>query len=112
MKNIRPVNPTSVQHLLNKKHDEVNWYFKSLLKTSKTEEVIESYWFPKPQSPGIEKENTHQYKDVFLMKYGNWKRTIKPAGQHKLANQFLSNFDRTDSTLESAAKQAVETLPD
>ena len=38
-KHIRPVNPTSVRHLLNNNHDEAIHYINSLLKTSKTDEV-------------------------------------------------------------------------
>ena len=52
-KHIRPVNPTSVRHLLNNSH-----YINSLLKTSKNDEVNETYWFPTPQNPGNEKEHT------------------------------------------------------
>ena len=57
-KHIRPVNPTSVRHLLNKNHDDAIHYINSLLKTSKIDEVNETYWFPTPQNPGNEKEHT------------------------------------------------------
>ena len=54
-KHIRPVNPTSVRHLLNNNHDDAIHYINSLLKTSKTDdEVNETYWFPTPQNPGNE----------------------------------------------------------
>ena len=43
-KHIRPVNPTSVKHLLDNNHDDAIHYINSLLKTSKTNEVIETYW--------------------------------------------------------------------
>ena len=54
-KHIRPVNPTSVRHLLNNSHDDAIHYINSLLKTSKNDEVNETYWFPTPQNPGNEK---------------------------------------------------------
>ena len=57
-KHIRPVNPTSVRHLLNNSHDDAIHYINSLLKTSKDHEVKETYWFPTPQNPGNEKEHT------------------------------------------------------
>ena len=57
-KNIPPVNPTSVWHLLNNSHDDAIHYINSLLKTSKTDEVNQTYWFPTPQNPGNEKEHT------------------------------------------------------
>ena len=57
-KHIRPVNPTSVRHLLNNNHEDAILYINSLLKTSKPDEVKETYWFPTPQNPGTEKEHT------------------------------------------------------
>ena len=57
-KHIRPVNPTSVRHLLNNNHDDAIHYINSLLKTSKTDEANETYWFPTPKNPGNEKEHT------------------------------------------------------
>ena len=57
-KHIRPVNPTSVRHLLNNNHDDAIHYINSLLKTSKIDEVNETYWFPTPKSPGKEKKHT------------------------------------------------------
>ena len=51
-KHIRPVNPTSVRHLLNNNHDDAIHYINCLLKTSKTDQVNETYWFPTPQNSG------------------------------------------------------------
>ena len=57
-KHIRPVNPTSVGHLLNNNHDDAIHYINSLLKTTKTDKVSETYWFPTPQNPGKQNEHT------------------------------------------------------
>ena len=57
-KHIRPVNPTSVRHLLNNNHDEAIHYINSLLKTSKIDEVNETYWLPTPKTRE-KKRNTH-----------------------------------------------------
>ena len=57
-KHIRPVNPTSVRHFLNNNHDDAIHYINSLLKTSKPDEVNETYWFPTTQNPGNEKQHT------------------------------------------------------
>ena len=57
-KHIQPVNPTSVRHLLNNSHDDAIHYINNLLKTSKNDEVNETYWFPTPQNLGNEKEHT------------------------------------------------------
>ena len=47
-KHIRPVSPTSVRHLLNNNHANAIHYIDSSLKTSKTDEINETYWFPTP----------------------------------------------------------------
>ena len=57
-KHIRPINPTSVRHLLNNSHDDAIHYINSLLWTSKNDEVNDTYWFPTPRNPGNEKEHT------------------------------------------------------
>ena len=57
-KHIQPVNPTSVRQLLNNNHDDAIHYIKSLLQTSKTNEVNKTLWFPTPHNPGNEKEHT------------------------------------------------------
>ena len=57
-KHIRPVNPTSVRHLLDNSLDDAIHYKNSLLETSKNDEVNETYWFPTLQNPGNEKEHT------------------------------------------------------
>ena len=60
-KHIRPVNPTSVRHLLNNNRDDAIHYINSLLKTSKTDEVNETYCsqcHKTPQNSGNEQEHT------------------------------------------------------
>ena len=110
-KHIRPVNPTSVRHLLNNSNDDAIHYINSLLKTSKTDEVNETYWFPTPQNPGNKKEHTpiqtrilNELRELEQLEKLNTLENINSR------NQFLSNFDWTDSTLQPEAKQAVENL--
>ena len=110
-KHIRPVNPTSVRHLLNNSHDDAIHYINSLLKTSENDEVNDTYWFPTPQNPGNEKEHTpiqtrilNELRELEQLEKSN------PLENTNSRNQFLSNFDWTDSTLQPEAKQAVENL--
>ena len=110
-KHIRPVNPTSVRHLLNNSHDDSIHYINSLLNTSKNDEVNEAFWFPTPQNPGNEKEHT-PIQTRILNELGELEQLQKlnPLENTNSRNQFLSNFDWTDSTLQPEAKQAVENL--
>ena len=110
-KHIRPVNPTSVRHLLNNNHDDAIYYINSLLKTSKTDEVNERYWFPTPQNPGNEKEHTPiQTRILNELRELEQLEQLNPLEDPTSRNEFLSNFDGTDSTLQLDAKQAIENL--
>ena len=110
-KHIRPVNPTSVRHLQNNNHDDAIPYINSLLKSTKTDEVIETYWFPTPQYPGNEKEHTPiQTRILNELRELEQLEKLKPLENTDSRNQFLSNFDWTDSTLQPNSKQAVEML--
>ena len=111
IKHIRPGYPTSLRHLLNNNHDDAIHYINSLLKTSKTNEVNETYWFPTPQNPGNEKEHTPiQTRILKELRELEQLEKLNPLEDTDSRNQFLSNFDWTDSTLQPDAKQAVENL--
>ena len=113
-KHVRPVNPTSVRHLLNNNHNDAIDYINSLLKTSKPDKINETYWFPTPQNPGNEKEHTPiQTRILNELRELEQLEKLNPLENIDSRNQFLSNFDWTDSTLDwtkSDAKQAVENL--
>ena len=110
-KHIRPVNPTSVRHLLNNNHDDAIHYINSLLKTSKDNKINETYWFPTPQNPGNEKDHTPiQTRILKELRELEQLKKLNPLENTNSRNQFLSNFDWTDSTLQPEAKQAVENL--
>ena len=110
-KHIRPVNLTSVRHLLNNSHDDAIHYINSLLKTSKNNEVNETYWFPTRQNPGNEKEHTPiQTRILNELRELEQFEKINPLENTNSRNQFLSNFNWADSTLQPETKQAVENL--
>ena len=83
----------------------------SLLKTSKDNEANETYCFPTPQNPGNEKEHTPiQTRILSELRELEQLEKLNPLEDTNSRNQFLSNFDWTDSTLQPKAKQAVENL--
>ena len=99
-KHIRPVNPTSVRHLLNNKHDVAIHYKHSLSKTSKTDEFIETYWFPTPQNPGNDREHTPiQTRILNELRKLEQLEKLNPLEDTKSRDQFLSNFVWTDFIL-------------
>ena len=94
---MRAANPTSVRHLLNNNHDDAIHYVNSLLKTSKTDEVNETYWFPTPQNPGNEREHTPIQTHILneLRKLEQLEQ-LNPLEDTTSKDQFLSNFDLRD----------------
>ena len=110
-KHNRPVNPTSVRHLLNNNHDDAVHYINSRLKTSKTDEVNGTYWFPTPQNPGNEREYT-PIQTRFLKELRELEQLeqLNPLEDIHSRDQFLSNFIWTDSTLQPEAKLTFEDL--
>ena len=110
-KHIRPVHPTSVRHLFNNNHKDAIHYRKSLSQTSKNDEVNKIYWFPTPQKPGNERKHTpihtHILKEVRELRK---LEQFNPLEDRDSRNQFLSNFNWIDFTLELEAKQALEAL--
>ena len=110
-KHIQPVNPTSVRHLLNNNHDDAILYIKSFSKTSKTDGVNETYWFPTPQNPGNEREPTPiQTRILIEIREVEQLEKLNPLEDTISRDQFLSNFSWTDSTLQRDAKKMVEHL--
>ena len=110
-KHIRPVNPTSVRHLLNNNHDDAIHYIKTLLKSSKTDEVNETYWLLTPQNPASQKELTpSQTRILNEIRELEQLEKLNPLEDTDSRDQFLSTFAWKIFTLQSDAKQAVEDL--
>ena len=107
-KHIRLVNPTSVMHLLNNNHNDAIRYINSLLKILKSDEVNDTYWFPTPQNPGNAREHT-PVQTCILNELRELEQ-LNPLKDTNSRDQFLSNSDWTDYTLQPDAKQAVEDL--
>ena len=100
-----------MRHLFNNSHDDAIHFINSILKKSKTDEVNETYRFPTPQNPGIEREHTPtQTRILNELRELEQLEQLKPLKDIDSRDQFLSNFDWTDSTLQPEAKQAAEDL--
>ena len=107
-KHIKAVKPFSVRDLLNHNHNGAIQYINGLLKTSKTEEVNETYSFPMSQSLGNEKENTPiQTRNLNDLRELEQKEQLGPLEDTDSRKQFLSNFDWTNSILNQESKRAL-----
>ena len=52
MKYVKPNNPVTTRHLLQDNPESAAYYASSLIKSAKTEEDRENYWFPTPEDHG------------------------------------------------------------
>ena len=97
---IKPVNATSVWHLSNYNHNDTSRFIRNLLKASKTDEIMETYWISTPKSAGIEKEHTpiqiHKPKRLRDLEK---LEEINPRVNANSRTQILSDFDSTDSSI-------------
>ena len=83
----------------------------SRLKTSGSDEVNETNWLPTPQNPGNERKHTPiQTRLLNELRELEQVEQLNPIEDLDYRNQFLSNFDWKDSTLQAETKQAVEYL--
>ena len=96
---------------MNNNHGDAIHYINSLLKTAKTDEVNGTNWIPTAQNPGNEQEHTPIQTSI-LNELPELQQLdqINPMEDTNSRDQFLYNFDWTDSTLQLGAKQAVADL--
>ena len=57
MKHVKPIDPLSIWHSLNKNDEDAIYYVSSLIKANKNNDQYEQYWLPTPENPGD--ESTH-----------------------------------------------------
>ena len=98
-----------MRQLLINNHADAIHYINSFLKTSKTDEVNETYQFATPQNPENEGEHTPiQTRILNELRELEQLKKLNPLEDTNSQEQFLSNFDWTDSTLQLDAEQTVE----
>ena len=82
-----------------------------MIKSAKTEEDKENYWFPTPEDPGDPPLHTPIQQRI-LKELHNLQEleTLNPQDDPESRKQFLGNFDWTDSTLNPAEIIQIEEL--
>ena len=55
---VKPINPVTTWHLLQENTENAAFYASSLIKSAKTDEDKENYWFPTPEDPGDPQSHT------------------------------------------------------
>ena len=111
MKYVKPIDPVTTWHLLQDNPENAAYYASSLIKSPITEDSKENYWFPTPEDPGDPQYHTPIQKRILseLINLQEIKK-LKPQDDFESRRQFLSDFDWTESMLQSAEIARIEDL--
>ena len=111
MKYVKPIDPVTTWHLLQANPENAAHYASSLIKSTRSKEVKENFWFPTPEDPGDPHHHTPIQKRI-LSELVNLQELEKlnPQDDPESRRQLLSNFDWTDSMLQPAEIACIEDL--
>ena len=111
MKYVKPIDPVTTWHLSQDDPENAAYFASSLIKSPKTGDDSENYWFPTPEEPGDPQTHTPIQQRI-LKKLGNLQELEKLNSQddHESRKQFLANFDWADSTLNPTEMAQIEEL--
>ena len=111
MKYVKPIDPVTTWHFLKDNPENAAYYASSLIKSPKTSEDSENYWFPTPEEPGDPQTHTPIQQRI-LRDLRNLQdlEKLNPQDDPDSRKQFLANFDWADSTLNSAEIAQIEEL--
>ena len=101
----------TIWHLLRDNPENAADYASSLIKTPKTDEDSENYWFPTPEEHGDPQTHT-PIQQKFLRELRNLQELEKlnPQDDLESSKQFFANFDWADSTLNPTEIAQIEEL--
>ena len=111
IKYVKPIDPVTTWHLLQDIPENAVHYASSLIKSTKTEDFKENYWFPTPEDPGDPQHDTPIQKRI-LSKLLNLQELEKlnPQDEPESRRQFLTSFDWTDFMLQDQITRIEDLL--
>ena len=90
---------------------DLNACLNELLRTNKTEQQDDTFWFPTPENPGrLEDHTPIQTRILKELNELNDKEKLNPQESTESRNKFLKRFDWTDTLLTAMEKQAIEDI--
>ena len=107
---IKPVD-TAILSMIPEGDPDLVTYMTELLRTNKTDQQNNSFWFPTPENPGNTEDHT-PIQTRFLTELCELQRKEKlnPKEDSESRTEFLERFDWTDTLLTETEKQAVEDI--
>ena len=111
MKYVKPIDPVTTWHLLQDNPENSAYYASSLIKSPKTDDNSEHYWFPTPEHPGdIQTHTPIQQRSLKALQNLQELEKLNPQDDLESRKQFLANFDWADSTLNPTEIAQIEDL--
>ena len=94
MKYVKPIDPVTTWHLLQDNPENAAYYGSSLIKSPKTADDSENYWFPTPEEPGDTQTHTPiQQRIMKELRNLQELEKLNPQDGPESRQQFLANFD-------------------
>ena len=109
-KHIKPVD-MAILSMIPQDDPDMTAYLNELLRTNKSEQQDNTFWFPTPENPGKPEDHTPIQTRILkeLNELKN-KEKLNPQESTESRNKFLTRFDWTDTLLTEMEKQAIENI--
>ena len=109
-KHIKPVD-MAILSMIPQDDPDMTAYLNELLRTNKSEQQDNTFWFPTPENPGKPEEHTPiQAKILKELNELKEREKLNPQERTESRNKFLKRFDWTDTLLTEMEKQAIENI--
>ena len=101
MKYVKPIDPVTTWHLLKDNPENAAYYASSLIKSPKTSDDSENYWFPTPEEPGDPQTHTPIQQRI-LRELRNLQDLEKLNPQDYPKSQLINNLRATFQCIRTA----------
>ena len=109
-KHIKPVD-MAILSMIPQDDPDMTAYLNELLRTNKSEQQDNTFWFPTPENPGKPEEHTPiQARILKELNELKEREKLNPQESTESRNKFLKRFDWTDTLLTEMEKQAIENI--
>ena len=107
-KHIKPVD-MAILSMVPQDDPDLTGYLNELLRTNKSEQQDNTFWFPTPENPGKPEDHTPIQTRIFNeLNELKDKEKLNPQESTESRNKFLKRFDWTDTLLTKTEKPAIE----
>ena len=105
------INPISTWHLLQNDQEQAAHDVSSLIKTNKTTQSSENYWFPTPKNPGNpDEQNPIQKRVLREIQALQDSETLDPTANAESRSKLLANFNWKFSILTASEIESIDDL--